>query len=236
MPEETVEQPERGAKMKLVCIGASNPETIRVVDAIKEVEPDFEFLGFVDNDKEKWGKNFCGYPVFGWTDAVVELNNRGAEFCNLIARRDCRSRYETTRLLVKAGARLTNLIHPSVNLEMVNIGVGNYVQENAILQAGVTLGNNINIQMGSIIGHDTRIGDSVLIAPGCSIPGNVTVEDGTFVGVGASIIPRITIGRWSIIGAGTVVIRDVPPYSVVVGNPGKVIKKTRIEYTDAQVL
>ncbi|MEM5872190.1 MAG: sugar O-acetyltransferase, partial [Candidatus Aenigmatarchaeota archaeon] len=37
-------------------------------------------------------------------------------------------------------------------------------------------------------------------------------------------IPRVTIGDWSIIGAGTTVIKDVPPFSVVVGNPGKVIK------------
>ncbi|KAL0562951.1 hypothetical protein V5O48_019127, partial [Marasmius crinis-equi] len=37
-------------------------------------------------------------------------------------------------------------------------------------------------------------------------------------------MPGVTIGRGSTIGAGSVVTKDVPPYSVVVGNPGRVIK------------
>lgn len=222
--------------MKLVCMGASNPEVIRVVNARKQAEPGFEFMGFVDDDEEKWGTTFYGYPIFGGIDSIPELIEQGAVFCNLIARRDCRTRYETTLSLIKAGARLGNLIHPGVNLEMVTIGTGNYIQENVVLQAGVVLGDNVNIQMGALVGHDTTIGDSVLIAPGCSIPGNVIIEDGILVGAGVTMIPRITIGRWSIIGAGSVVIRDVPPYSVVVGNPGKVIRNTDIEYSDGRVL
>jgi len=222
--------------MKLVCMGASNPEVIRVVNARKKREPDFEFLGFVDDDEEKWGSTFCGYPVLGGMDVVAELSAQGARFCNLIARGDCRTRYETTRSLIEAGARLENLIHPTVNLEMVTLGTGNYIQENVILQAGVIMGDNINIQMGSMIGHDTRIGNSVLIAPGCSIPGNVTIDDGILIGVGVAMIPRITIGKWSVIGAGSVIISDVPPNSVVVGNPGSVIKKTEINYPDGRVL
>jgi acetyltransferase-like isoleucine patch superfamily enzyme len=43
------------------------------------------------------------------------------------------------------------------------------------------------------------------------------------VGVNCSILPRVTIGDDSLIGAGAVVTRDVPPGSVVAGNPGRVI-------------
>jgi acetyltransferase-like isoleucine patch superfamily enzyme len=44
------------------------------------------------------------------------------------------------------------------------------------------------------------------------------------VGIGAVVIPKISIGKWVTIGAGAVIIRDVPDFAVVVGNPGKIIK------------
>jgi sugar O-acyltransferase (sialic acid O-acetyltransferase NeuD family) len=221
--------------MKLICLGASNPETIRVVNAIKKVDKDFQFLGFIDNDKKKWGKKFYGYPIFGGVEKVKELTKKyGAFFCNLITR-DCVTRYETTRELVKNGAKLVNLVHPSVNLEMVKMGVGNYIQENVILQAEVSIGNNSSIHMGSLIGHETKIGNSVFIAHGCNLSGKIIIEDGVFIGTGVSILPRLTIGRWSIIGAGAVIIENVPPYSVVVGIPGKVIKSVEKKYISGDV-
>lgn len=51
------------------------------------------------------------------------------------------------------------------------------------------------------------------------------IEDNVTIGPNVCIIGDITIGHDSIIGAGAVVIKDVPAYSVVAGNPAKVIKK-----------
>lgn len=221
--------------MKLICLGANNPETIRMINAIKKTDKDFCFLGFIDNDKKKWRKNFFGYPIFGGTNKVEELTKEGAVFCNLITM-DCLTRYETTRALVENGAKLINLIHPGINLELVKMGVGNYIQEGVILQAKVCIGNNSSIHMGSLIGHETKIGNSVFIAHGCNLSGKITVEDGVFIGTGVSILPRITIGRWSILGAGTVVLKDVPPYSIVVGVPGEVKKNVEKKYFSGNVL
>lgn len=209
--------------MKLICLGAKNPETIRVINAVKMNEQSFDFLGFIDNDESKWGTKFCGYPILGGADLVSYFSQKGVFFCNIITG-DCITRYETSKSIVERGGQLTNLVHPSVNLEMAHIGVGNYIQENVILQAGVSIGNNSSIHIGSLVGHETTIGNSVFIAHGCNVSGEIVIEDGVFVGTGVTIIPRITIGKWSIIGAGTVIIRDVPPLSVVVGNPGKSIR------------
>ena len=54
--------------------------------------------------------------------------------------------------------------------------------------------------------------------------GKVVIKDGAHIGIGAIIMPGVTIGEGAIIGAGAVVTRDIPPYSVVVGSPAKVIK------------
>jgi sugar O-acyltransferase (sialic acid O-acetyltransferase NeuD family) len=221
--------------MKLVCLGASNPETIRVINAVRAVDRNFHFLGFVDNDEKKWGKDFYGYPVFGGMDKVRELGKKGAVFCNLITR-DCMTRYETTKSLIESGARLANLIHPGINLELVKMGVGNYIQEGVVLQAEASIGNNSSIHMGSLTGHETSIGNSVFIAHGCNLSGKIIIEDGVFIGTGVSIVPRVTIGKWSIIGAGATIIEDVPSYSVVVGNPGRVIKSVDEKYVSGDIV
>ena len=52
----------------------------------------------------------------------------------------------------------------------------------------------------------------------------VHIDDGVNIGVGVIIMPGVTIGRGASVGAGSVVTKDIPPYSVVVGSPAKVIK------------
>ena len=55
-------------------------------------------------------------------------------------------------------------------------------------------------------------------------PQAVLIEDNVWVGFEAVILPGVTIGQGAIIGCKTIVTEDVPPYAVVVGNPGRVIR------------
>lgn len=55
--------------------------------------------------------------------------------------------------------------------------------------------------------------------------GKVKIKDGAHIGIGAIIMPGVTIGEGAVIGAGAVVTRDIPPYTVAMGVPAKVIKK-----------
>lgn len=55
--------------------------------------------------------------------------------------------------------------------------------------------------------------------------GFVTIEDDVWIGASAIILKNVVIGKCSIIGAGSVVTKDVPPYSIAVGNPAAVVKK-----------
>jgi putative colanic acid biosynthesis acetyltransferase WcaF len=54
----------------------------------------------------------------------------------------------------------------------------------------------------------------------------ICVESGAWIAADAFIGPGVTIGAGSVVGARAVVVRNVPPRSVVVGNPARVIKKT----------
>ncbi|MBV3927261.1 galactoside O-acetyltransferase [Bacteroides thetaiotaomicron] len=56
-----------------------------------------------------------------------------------------------------------------------------------------------------------------------NISENVVVEEDVWIGTNVTLLPGVTIGRGSNVGAGTVIRGKVPPYSIVSGNPGKVI-------------
>jgi sugar O-acyltransferase (sialic acid O-acetyltransferase NeuD family) len=222
--------------MKVIFIGANNPETLRMIRACQTVNPNFEVVGFLDNNPQKMNTVYHGYPILGGTSSIKSLGLDLSEvrFINLITR-DTVTRYKTSLEVSSQGGKFANFMHPSVNLEYVKLGTGIYVQENVVLQAEVHVGNNSSIHIGTLVGHESKIGNSVFIAHGCNISGNTIIEDGVQMGTGVSSVPRIKIGKWSIIGAGAVVIKDVPPYSVVVGNPGKVIKSVQPEFDSGDI-
>jgi acetyltransferase-like isoleucine patch superfamily enzyme len=113
--------------------------------------------------------------------------------------------------------------------------------------ANVTIGDHCGINHGVfILGHERiEIGSHVvlsarvmLIDTGLEVAGfantefpahtsgPIRIEDGAWIGAGAIVLPGVTIGKKSVVGAGSIVTRDVPPYSVVVGNPARVIGRT----------
>lgn len=209
--------------MKVYFLGAANPETIRMLQAVQRSVPSFECGGLLDNDPAKAGKSFFGIPVLGGLELVPQLARGTAGFVNLITG-SSRTRHETSQRILSLGGRLVNFIHPSIDLTMTHLGVGLYLQEGVQLQAEVEIGDNTSIHMAAVVGHESRIGQSVFIAHAVSVSGCCVIGDGCFIGTNATILPRTKIGRWATIGAGTVVTRDVPDNAVVVGNPGRVIR------------
>ena len=220
--------------MKLVFLGAANPETGRMIRALERSQPNFKAVGFIDNDPNKKGSQFLGLPVFGGFEVLDELLKQDLRFVNLITG-STKTRYETSLVMAQKGCRFANFIHPAIDLYGVKLGLCNYIQEAVILQAGVSIGDNSSIHIGTLVGHESQIGHSVFIAHGCSISGSVEIGDGTFMGTHATVLPRLRIGRWATIGAGAVVTRDVPDYATVVGSPAKVIKSAVPQYQDGSL-
>lgn len=111
----------------------------------------------------------------------------------------------------------------------------------------IVVGDNFfaNYNFTVLDGAKVSIGNNVFIAPnvglytaghpldadernqGLEYARPITIEDDVWIGAGVHICPGVTVGRGSVIGAGSIVVKDVPPYTVVAGNPAKCIRKIK---------
>ncbi len=127
-----------------------------------------------------------------------------------------------------------------------------FVAGNATIIGDITIGNQVGIWFGAVIrgdrdriiigdrsniqdncvvhtskGFPVIIGDEVSVGHGAILHGCV-IHDRVLVGMGAIVLNGAKIGGGSIIGAGAVITegKEIPPNSVVIGVPGKIVKQT----------
>ncbi|MFN4083019.1 MAG: acyltransferase [Bacteroidia bacterium] len=116
----------------------------------------------------------------------------------------------------------------------VNNGVGD-----------VIIGNESRVGIGNVLIGPVKIGNNVILAQNIVLSGlnhsyqdinlpihkqpvttaPIVVENECWIGSNAVITAGVTIGKHCIVAAGSVVTKNIPPYSVVVGNPARVIKQ-----------
>ena len=94
-------------------------------------------------------------------------------------------------------------------------------------QGGITIGNDV------LIGHNVVLATiNHDLAPSQNRKNHyapVTISNNVWIGSNATILPGVTIGEWAVVAAGAVVTKNVEPYTVVGGNPAKLIKTVERE-------
>jgi serine O-acetyltransferase len=125
------------------------------------------------------------------------------------------------------------------NLKLLGRWVSNLVRAltGIEIHPGATIGFRFFIDhgMGVVIGETAEVGTDVTLYHGVTLGGtswakgkrHPTLEDRVVVGAGAKILGAITIGADSRIGANAVVVKSVPPNSVVVGIPGQIVQRSQ---------
>lgn len=125
-----------------------------------------------------------------------------------------------------------------VNLYECTIGDNSFIGPFCEIQRGAVIGKRCRIQShtficeGVAVGDDCFIGHGVMFVndlyPKANDPGwklkKTFVKQNVSIGNNATILP-VSVGQASLIGAGSVVTRDIPDYSIAVGNPAKVTRK-----------
>lgn len=96
---------------------------------------------------------------------------------------------------------------------------------------GIFIGNNVAFGPHTVIHTSNHRYEGATSLPfdDCSFLKPVTIKDNCWIGGHSQIVPGVTIGEGSIIAMGSVVTKDVPKYSIVGGNPAKIIKQRNIE-------
>ena len=109
----------------------------------------------------------------------------------------------------------------------IHIGDNFYANHNLVIldEAPVIFGDNVFIAPNCgfyTAGHPT---DAAERNRGLEYARPITVGNDVWIGADVCVLPGVTIGDDCVIGAGSVVVKDIPPHSVAVGNPCKVIRK-----------
>lgn len=109
----------------------------------------------------------------------------------------------------------------------------------------VLIGQRTRIGMSNVVIGPVTIGNDVMLAQNIVLSGLnhgyenihipphhqkvtkkvITIEDEVWIGANVVVVAGVTIGKHSVVAAGSVVTKNVPPYSVVVGNPARIIKQ-----------
>jgi chloramphenicol O-acetyltransferase type B len=153
---------------------------------------------------------------------------------------------------------IRNILNFKVRHTFVKYGRDVHIQWNVEIfspNKNVIIGNGVGINSGTVIISDLVVGNDVLIAPRCGFINRgehtydvcgqtifsgprarseiIVIKDDVWIGYGSTILGGITIGEGSVVAAGSIVVNDVPEYSIVAGNPAKLIK---IRFTKEEII
>jgi acetyltransferase-like isoleucine patch superfamily enzyme len=135
---------------------------------------------------------------------------------------------------IGAGTRIWAFAHI---LPGAQIGTDCNVCDHVFIENDVIVGNRVTIKCGVQLWDGLRIADDVFIGPNATFTNDrhprskqypaaflqTHIGAGASIGANATILPGLKIGSSAMVGAGAVVLRDVPPNAIVVGNPARIV-------------
>ncbi len=181
--------------------------------------------GFLDDNPKRHNTEYYGLPILGALDEASRFSD--AYFINAIG--STKSAALKSELIERVGApldRFVTLVHSSAYVSpSAKIGPGSAITQNCVVLANVTIGKHVKMLPMATISYGCDIGDYTTIAGGAVLASDVKVGSSAYVGANSAIREFLKIGDKAIIGMGAMVIRNVPPNSVVGGIPAKPLSK-----------
>jgi sugar O-acyltransferase (sialic acid O-acetyltransferase NeuD family) len=224
----------RSGHRRLIIIGTGGNalDVLDAVDALNAQGAGWEVVGCLDDETRSDGRP--SLPVIGRVEDAARLaaaggKVAGAAFINVIGSE--RNHANRAEILARTGLRdeqFATLAHPGAAVSpRVVLGHGCYIGFGASVGGQARVADHVWIGAGCVIGHDSVLDYAAVMAPRATISGFVRLGSCCYIGSAAVVRQRIFIGEQALVGLGAVVIRDVAPRTVVVGNPAAVITPHR---------
>lgn len=202
---------------RLIMIGAGG-HAESVADSI---DTDlYELVGFIDSNKTG---THIGLPIFGKDITNVPDYMSCVYFVSI---GDVGYRELWFKKIQERQLPVINIIDKTALISRsASIGIGNFIGKFAVINAGTKVGDNNVINTKALIEHECRIGSHTHLSTNSTINGDVVVEDSVFFGSTAVCNGQLKIGHHAVVGSGSVVIKEVEPWTTVVGAPARIVKR-----------
>lgn len=162
------------------------------------------------------GVRFYGSPIISKaTGSTIRVGDR-SKFCSVAKMAPLGVNHAVVLRTLKPGATLTVGRDTGMSGGAVCAAVKVDIGNQCLIGANVTITDTDFHTINPIGRYDDRNLSDVATAP-------VVIEDNVFIGMNAIILKGVRVGRNSIVGAGAVVTKDVPPDSIVGGNPARLL-------------
>ena len=217
---------------KIVIVGAGGfaCEVLDIVMAQNAISPQYEFVGFIDENRAHWGMVLNGHPVLGGFEWFETQDKAQIQVTCAVGNPAVRQ--ELVEKASALGLRFCTITHPTAVLTpFVKLGEGVIITAGCILTNRIKVGNHVHLNLDCTIGHDAIMDDFATLAPGVHVSGWVFLRKRVYVGTGAVIIngtqeEPVIIGDDAVIGAGACVIGSVSEGLTVVGVPAKPLPRS----------
>lgn len=193
----------------IVGAGGFGREAVWTVERINKAsqQPQWNVIGFADDDPKKATGNFEGYPMLGSIEKASKDNPGASVFIAIGDNAIRRKIYAQLR-----GHDFPALIDPSAQVSpTTEFKHGTYIACEAVVSVGTEIGKFVIINARAGVGHDSVVGDFANIAPGVSLSGHTKIEDDVFMGTNSCTAPGMTVGKGATVACGTPVLKDVAP-------------------------
>lgn len=201
--------------------GGSGREIAYLVETINKAKPEYNLLGFVDDNESTWGKNLNGYSVLGGFDWLKE--NKDHVYCTVTIG-TMKSRVAVCDKLDREGIMFETLIHPSASIgSCVEFGRGCIVNEKCELTCNIKIGDFVFLNSDTCLGHDDIVGRYTIFNPHSIIAGGCVIGERVMIGGMSFVVQLARIGDDVVVAPGSVVYGRVKSGLHIMGNPAKKI-------------
>lgn len=198
--------------------GGFGREAACLIQAINEVNSEWNLIGFFDDTHEKGTMNEYGEILGGMND----LNAYDKEIALVIAIGSPNALEKLSSSIVNSNVYYPNIIAPDVvfhDKSSVKMGKGNIILFHSIISCSTQIGDFNLMNNDVMIGHDALIGNFNVFNPSVRVSGNVKIGNTNFFGVCSVVLQKLTIGCDTKIAANSCVMRNTRDKGLYIGTP-----------------